>query len=142
MERAIKVSLKFATTAKLRRLNALRRETRSCTQAYIASLWTTPGALDAATLNRVSGGSLSYRHRSNCLKVGLETITATKKAAKVTGRKASRPAVHGAIRLSSLVANVEKGRGSFDYVLKNIRVGQRRTYRDPIQGTCPTRTLA
>lgn len=118
MQRAVKVSLNLATSAKLRRLDALRREVRSCTQAYVDSLWASPGKLDAATLNIVPDGSLSYRHRSNCLKVALETIVATKKAAKATGRKASRPVVRGAARLSSLVASVEKCRNSFDYVLK------------------------
>ena len=118
MQRAVKVSLGLATATKLRRLDALRREIRSCTQAYVDSLWTLPGKLDAVTLNRVPGGSLSYRHRSNCLKVALETAIATKRAAKATGRPVSKPTIRGAIRLSSLVAQVEKSKGTFDYVLK------------------------
>lgn len=118
MQRAVKVSLGRATATKLRRLDALRREVRACTQAYVDSLWTTSGKLDAATLNRVPGGSLSYRHRSNCLKIALETIVATKKAARATGRPASRPEIRGATRLSSLVAKIEAGKGTFDYILK------------------------
>lgn len=118
MKRSIKVSLGLATDAKRRRLDALLREARSCTQRYIDLLWTTPGKLDAKTLNRVSGGSLSYRHRSNCLKVALETIVATKKAARVLGVWASKPNINGSVRLSSLVAKIEPGKGSFDYVLK------------------------
>ena len=116
--RSIKISLQEGTQAKQRRLTALRREVRFCTQAYIDSLWDIPGRLDAATLGRVSGGSLSYRHRCNCLKVALETVVATKKAAKVTGIFASKPEINNAIRLSSLVAKSEVGKGSFDYVLK------------------------
>mgnify|MGYP001578809643 CR=1 FL=1 len=118
MQRAVKVSLSEATATKLRRLDALRREVRSCTQAYVDSLWITKGRLDKATLNRVPGGSLSYRHRSNCLKVALETIIATRKAAKVLGKMVQKPRVSGAIRLSSLVAQIAPGRGTFNYVLK------------------------
>ena len=59
MQRAVKISLGLATATKLRRLDALRREIQSCTQAYVNSAWTTPGKLDAATLGRVSGGSVS-----------------------------------------------------------------------------------
>jgi hypothetical protein len=118
MLRSVKVPLKLATATKRRRLEALRREIQACMQAYINSLWTTPGDLDAATLNRIPGGSLSYRHRSNCLKVALETISSTRKAAKATGILASKPSIHGAMRLSTLVAKVERGKGSFDFVLK------------------------
>lgn len=116
--RAIKVSLREATKAKLGRLTALRREVRSCTQEYINSLWDLPGKLDAETMRRILDSSLSYRHRSNCLKVALEMIIATNRAFKATGILASRPNFSGAVQLSSLVCKVEKGRGSFDYVLK------------------------
>jgi len=118
MIRAVKVSLALATQAKLGRIHALRREVQSCTQAYIDTIWADDGKLDAATLNRVPGGSLSYRHRSNCLKVALETVSTTRKASRATGKRASKPQVHGALRLSSLVAKIEKGKGSFDWVLK------------------------
>jgi len=118
VQRSIKVSLGLTTAAKQRRLAALLREVRSCTQRYVDHLWSNPGRLDAATLNQVAGGSLSYRHRSNCLKVALETISSTRKAAKATGVTASCPHVDGAVRLSSLVAKVEQGKGVFNYVLK------------------------
>jgi hypothetical protein len=118
MQRSVKVSLAFATSAKRRRMTALLREVRGCTQRYINRLWGQPGRLDAATLNSVAGGGLSYRHRSNCLKVALETVSATRKAARATGIEPSCPRVNGAIRLSSLVAKVESGKGVFDYVLK------------------------
>lgn len=118
MKRSIKISLALATVTKLRRLQALKYEIHSCIQAYVDSLWLIPGKLDASTLNRIPGGSLSYRHHANCLKIALEIVIATKKAAKAIGHRAGLPQVSGAIRLSSLVAKVEKGRGSFDYVLK------------------------
>lgn len=118
MIRTVKVSLQETTQTKLGCLTALRREIRSCTQAFINSLWISPGKLDSETMRRVSSGSLSSRHRSNCLKISLETIVATKKAAKATGVLASKPKVSGAIRLSSLVCKIEKGKSSFDYVIK------------------------
>jgi len=118
VQRSVKISLTLATVAKRRRLAALLREIKSCTQRYINYLWSNPGRLDAATLNRIAGGSLSYRHRSNCLKVALETLSSTRKAARATGVTASCPHVNGAIRLSSLVCKVEPGKGTFDYVLK------------------------
>jgi transposase len=118
MERSIKISLGSATGTKKRRIDALLREVRSCVQRYVDSLWRNPGRLDAETLNRIPGGSLSYRHRSNCLKVALETISSTRKAALETGKRAGKPVIKGAIRLSSLVAKIEPGKGSFDYVLK------------------------
>jgi len=118
MLRAVKVSLRLATQTKLGRLLALRREVQSCTQAYIDMIWTDGGKLDAATLNRVPGGSLSYRHRSNCLKVALETVSTTRKASRATGNRASKPQIRGALCLSSLVAKIEKSKGSFDWVLK------------------------
>lgn len=118
MFRTVKISLKEMTQAKLGRLNALQREVQSCTQKYIDNLWIFPGKLDAVTKERITAGSLSARHRYNCLKVALEIVVLTKKAAKATGIRASKPEVSGAIRLSSLVCKVEKGKGSFDFVLK------------------------
>lgn len=118
MIRAVKVSLREATAAKLARLNALHREVHGCTQRYINQLWDHPGRLDAATMNKVGGGSLSYRHRSNCLKVALETLDSTRKAARSLGDNNGRPHVRNSIQLSSLVAKIEPGKGSFDYVLK------------------------
>jgi IS605 OrfB family transposase len=118
MQRSIKISLSLATATKHRRVVALLREVRGCIQRYIDFLWTETGKLDATTLNSIAGGSLSYRHRSNCLKIALETIHTTRKAADVTRTIPSRPRAIGAICLSSLVAKIKPGKGSFDYVLK------------------------
>ena len=114
----MKVSLGEITDTKSRRLEALRREVVACTQRYIDSLWIEPGGLDAATLNRVPGGSLSYRHRSNCLRNALEIISSTRKAAGATGISPSKPEPKGSLKLSSLVAKIEPSPNSFDYVLK------------------------
>jgi IS605 OrfB family transposase len=107
------------TQTKARKLEALRQELRSALQFYINSLWKNPGRLDAQTLNRFAGGSLSYRHRQNSLKVALEIISSNKKAARALGTYVRKPHVMDrALSLSSLVAKIEKGKNSFDYVLK------------------------
>lgn len=118
MFKAIKVSLRYATHAKLRRVEAVKRAVRGLTQDFVDALWAVPGALDAATLNRVDGGGLSYRYRAHCLKVALETIGMTNKSARAVGTQAGKPRVRGAVRLGQGTATVERGRGSFDYVLK------------------------
>lgn len=118
MNISIKVSLGCATASKRRQLSSLLVRLRSLTNKYIASLWLNPGRLDKETMGRITCPELSYRHRSNCLKVALETVISTRKAAKETRTEASLPVLRGAMRLSSLVCKVEKGNGSFDYVLK------------------------
>lgn len=118
MNLSIKVGLNSATDTKRRRLSALLSRLRSLTNKYIKSLWFDRGSLDKDTMDRIQCPQLSYRHRSNCLRVALDTVIATRKAAKETGVPASLPVLRGAMRLSSLVCKIEKGKGSFDYVLK------------------------
>lgn len=118
MNLSIKVGLNSATATKRRRLSALLSRLRSLTNKYIKSLWTDRGSLNKETMDRIPCAELSYRHRSNCLKVALETVIATRKAAKETGIPASLPVLRRSMRLSSLVCKIEAGKGSFDYVLK------------------------
>lgn len=115
---SVKVSLKEATVTKQRHLAALLSRVRSLTGRYIRSLWEIPGKLDKETMDRIPCGHLSYRHRSNCLKVALEIVVATKRSAKAIKRTASCPGPPRTMRLSSLVCRVETGKGAFDYVLK------------------------
>jgi IS605 OrfB family transposase len=61
---------------------------------------------------------LSYRHRSNALKIALETISTTKNNARALRVKPSIPISKNAVTLSSLVCKIEPGKGSFDYVLR------------------------
>jgi len=118
MNLSLKVGFRFVTATKLRRLSALLSRVRSLTNKYIARLWLEPGRLDKETMDWIPCQELSYRHRSNCLKVALETVSSTRKASRETGKPASLPVIRGAIRLSSLVCKVERGKGVFDYVLK------------------------
>lgn len=119
MNRAIKLSLKFLTKSKRVALEAVVRELRATTNFYCRSLWATRGKLDAATLKRYTGGSLGYRQKAEALKMALETVIATRKAAKVAGRRASCPRIQGAIRLGSLTCKIEPFKGSgFDHCAK------------------------
>src|ERR1043165_8034732 len=118
MKRSVKISLKFATAKKLRRLDHLLRRLRALTNRYIAHVWKHDGALDAATLNAVECEHLSYRLRSDCLKNALEIIASTRLSAKALNVVPALPTVSKSIQFSSLTATVEKGKGSFDYVLK------------------------
>jgi len=118
MQRSIKVSLKFATAKKRRRLDHLLRRLRKLTNCYIDLIWERGGALDAATLNAVTCPHLSYRQRSDCLKYALEIIAGTKASAAALGKVASKPRLKHSFKFSSLTATVERGRGCFDYVLK------------------------
>lgn len=117
------VSLKFVTKTKLHSLGALLREVRGCVRRYIKVCWKNPeAALDAKTLNLVSGGSLSYRHRSNALKIALDTISSTRKSASTLGVKPSRP-VFGktaAVPLCNLLCKIEPSKDcvGFDYIVK------------------------
>lgn len=117
MKRAIRVSLKFATAKKLRRLDHLLRRLRKLTNRYINLIWTSGGGLDAATLNVVSS-SLGYRQRSDCLKYALEITASTRASAKALGKEPSKPVLKRSFKFSSLTATIKLGKGSFDYVLK------------------------
>lgn len=118
MLRSIKISLKFATVRKRRRLDHLLRRLRKLTNRYIDHLWERGGALDAATLNAIDCPHLSYRQRSDCLKYALEIIAGTKASAAALGVAPCKPRLKRSFKFSSLTAAVERGRGSFDYVLK------------------------
>ncbi len=122
MNRTVKVSLKFATAKKLRRLDHLMRRLRKLTNRYIAYLWegdgVWDGALDAATLNAVPCSHLSYRQRADCLKYAIGIIAATTESAKALNIKPSIPQLRRSFRFSSGTASIERGKGSFDYVLK------------------------
>jgi transposase len=116
--RSVPISLDLSTASKKRALNALIEEVRSSINFFCRSLWKNPGKLDAETMNRFTGRTLSYRHRSNALKIALETVSTTKSNARLLGIKPSIPVSKNAIILSSLVCKIEPGKKSFNYVLK------------------------
>lgn len=119
MVRSVKISLKFATAHKRAAIGAALREFRAATNFYLDSLWTERGALDAKTLARYTGGSFGYRQKTDALAMALETVVATKRAAEVLGRRAGKPRLRGAFRISSLNAKVEAFRkDGFDFAVK------------------------
>ncbi len=118
MQRSIKVSLSFATAKKLRRLDHLLRRLRCLSNRYIDLLWDKGGDLDAATLNAIDCTHLGYRQRCDCLNYAREIIAGTRASAKRLGIAPSKPRLRRSFKFSSLTALVERGRGSFDYVLK------------------------
>ncbi len=118
MNRAIKISLKHATAKKLNKLSRLVRCVRRQTNRYIRHVWRFGGALDKATIDGVSHDHLTYRYVCSCLRVALETVSSTRKSAQAIGVRARIPIIHGCTKFSCLVARIEPGRGSFDYVLK------------------------
>ena len=135
MIRSIKVSLGAATQRKTASMASLLRESRAVANFYIDSLWIERGALDAATLNRLASSSLGYRQKSDALAMALETVIATKKAAKTTGRPCSKPHLTGAFRVSSLCAKIETFRGEgFDFAIKLSSLVPRKPIIIPIKG--------
>lgn len=127
MQRSVKVSLKFATARKLRRLDHLLRRLHCLTNRYIDHLWQLGGELNAATLHSIDCPHLSYRQRCDCLKYALEIIASAKASAAAPGQTPSKPRLKHSFKFSSLTATVECGRGCFDYILKisSVHAGKR-----------------
>jgi IS605 OrfB family transposase len=119
MIRSVKVYFNHLSATKRAAVAAVVREHRAAINFYIASIWKQPGRLDANTLKRYVGGSLGYRQRVDCLAMALETVIATKRAARVARKACVVPSMHKGIRVSELCARVEKFKGEgFDYVVK------------------------
>jgi IS605 OrfB family transposase len=135
MRRAVKLTLKFATQKKRRAIAALLEAYRGAVNFFIRSLWKTRGKLDKATLARLKNTRLSERYKSQALKQALETVVATKKAAKETKTKAGRPVFTGSAVLDAKFVSVEVGEGSFDLVvrLSTLKKGSRISI--PTRGT-------
>lgn len=135
MRRACHVTLKFATASKRRQIAALLEAHRAAVNFYIRSLWNEPGRLDQATLARLQRTRLSERYKSQALKQAIEIVTSTRKAAQVTGRRASVPAFRGAAILDAKFVSVEPGRGSFDLVVRLSVLNKGKRITIPTRGT-------
>lgn len=118
MQRAAKLTLKFATEKKRREIAALLEAYRAAVNYFIASLWTEGGRLDKATLARLKNSRLSERYKSQALKQALEIVTATRKSAKALGVSATCPIFAGAAVLDAKFVRLEDGQGSFDFLLR------------------------
>lgn len=117
MRRAVKLTLKFTTDAKRRRINALLQAYRAAVNFYIRSLWEAPGKLDKDTLARLPDAQtrLSARYKSQAL----ETVVGTKRAAKALGRPCSCPVFNGSAVLDAKFVTVSLDEtNSFDVFVK------------------------
>lgn len=137
MRRAVKVTLKFATEAKRKKIASLMEAYRGAVNFYIRSLWIEKGNLDAPTLARLSNTRLSARYKSQALKQAIDMVVATRKSAKALGVPASCPHFTGSAVLDAKFVTIEEGQGSFDLIVKlsTLQKGQRITI--PTKRTAP-----
>lgn len=131
MNRAIKLSLKFCTASKRRKINALVREQRSAVNAYIPVCHAGIGKLDAATKASYHGGHLSSRQQSAALNQALAISKANRKR---WGAKATLPTLKGAVTFSN-TCKVEAGKGSFDLVVTLACLTKGKPLRLPTRAT-------
>ena len=118
MTRTVKISLKFATPSKANKLKTFLRAYRSAVNFYIKSLWKCKGKLDKATLNRLTNTPLGYNQRTIALRQALSIVVSTRLAAKELRIKATCPVFKGKACLTEQVITVQRGKKSFDYVIK------------------------
>ena len=139
MQRACKVTLKFATKSKQRQVFALLQSYRSAVNLYIKSLWNVKRSKDASTLALLKNSRLSERYKQAALNQAFDMVISTKLSAKALGRPCSRPVFKGNATLDSRHIIVEQGKGSFDLVLKlsTLKKGKRITI--PTKHTAMTR---
>ena len=118
MRRAIRVTLKFATQSKRRRLQHLIAEYQRVVNFYIRSLWQMPGGLNAQTRERLPASKTrcSFAFRNQAVRQALGIIRATKNSAK--GRACSMPIFNGAPVLGHSMVLIQDGCGSFDLVVR------------------------
>jgi IS605 OrfB family transposase len=131
MRRACKVTLNFATERKRKAIRAFLEAYRAAVNFYVQSLWKDLGSLNKETYGRLnsSRSRLSARGRSAALHQALSIVILTKKAANVSGQRASCPVFKGAAILDAKFVVIENGRGIFDLIVKLslLRKGRRVT---------------
>lgn len=118
MQRAVKVTMKFATARKQRKIATLLEAYRAAVNFYIRLLWENGGGLDKITLEKLQNTRLSQRYKSQALKQALEIVTSTRKSAQALGVQATMPTFSGAAILDGKFISVEEGKGSFDLVIR------------------------
>lgn len=128
LRRACRVSLDFSTAKKRHEIDVLLEAYRGAVNFYIRSLWNEPGKLDGKTLARLDSSRtrLLSMHKDQALKQALTIVSSTRKSAKATDADPNRPAFSGMAVLCHGVT-IERGRGSFDLVVKlsTIHRGER-----------------
>ena len=125
MQRAAKVTLKFTTTAKRNRLEAVLRRYRGAVNFFIARLWQDL----PTTYHDLTDSLLSARYRSAALRQAEGVVSSTRKAAAATGAIPTLPCFHGSATLDTKFVTIEEGRGAFDLVVRisSLVAGERIT---------------
>lgn len=118
MQRAVKVTMKFATAKKGQKIAALLEAYRAAVNFYIRILWENDGGLDKITLEKLQNTRLSQRYKSQALKQALDIVAATRKSAQALDVQATMPTFSGAAILDGKFISVEEGKGSFDLVIR------------------------
>ena len=114
MKRSVKLSLKFANEAKRQQVADLLVEYRVAVNFYIGLCWDQDGRFNAATLRQLNDSPLSYRYKGQALKQAVGIVVGTKKAAKETGKQASKPVFRGGADLSTNMLNLSFVKNAFD----------------------------
>ena len=91
---------------------------RAAVNFYIRYLWDEQGKLDKTTLARLNHTRLSERYKSSALKQALDIVISTRKAAKKIKKFVSCPVFKGSAILDAKFVTVEKGKGSFDLIVR------------------------
>ena len=135
MRRACKISLKFLTKRKQRKIFALLQSYRTAVNFYIKSLWKVKGKQDAPTLARLKSSRLSQRYRQAALKQAMEMIVFSKRSAKALGNPCTCPIFNGYAVLDSRFAVIEEGEKSFDLIVKLSTLTKRQKIVIPCKKT-------
>jgi len=112
MTRAIRISLNLATARKRRRLVATLQEMRAAVNFYTRLLCREGGGWNRLTERKYTGGRLLAVHRTGALHLAVQAVR------QLDGKKGRVPVFRRAVRFNHMSCRVERGRGSFDYVLK------------------------
>lgn len=139
MNRACKISLRFATVTKRRQIDALLQSYRSAVNFYIRLLWGSKNKKDAAALAKLQNQRLSERYKQAALKQAFDLVISTKKTAKASSRACSIPIFKGKAIFDSRHIIVENGKGSFDLVVRLSTLAKGKRITLPTKHTAMTR---
>lgn len=117
MKRAVKLTLKFITAAKRKRIGAVLRRYRAAVNFYIDKIWYHNGKFDAETLRLLVGSPLAYQYKACALKQAQVVVSAAHRKA-MTPSESSCPWFRGGISCSRHLLVVEKGTGIFDTIIR------------------------
>ena len=119
MIRSAKLSLRFLTATKRKKLLAVLCRYRSAVNGYIKHIWLNGGSLNKETSDSVSLGNLTVRQRAHALHRAIGVISAAKASAKSLNKTAVCPVFRGGMKLSRhLVTHGPSASSGFDMWVK------------------------